>query len=78
MGGTGWLLGGMSATAIVFGMAPGRGGTVGQGFGGQGASGPGCPSGGGAPSFTGKWLLYDEKYVLSGKGAYNPKSPQTW
>ena len=29
-------------------------------------------------SLTGKWSQYNEKYVLSGKGTYNPKSPQTW
>ena len=25
-----------------------------------------------------KWALHDEKYVLAGKGAYQPKSPQLW
>ena len=27
---------------------------------------------------AGRWALYDEKFVLSGKGGYDPKSPQTW
>ena len=71
MGGIGLPLGGMNATAAVFGMAPGRGGTGGQGFGGQGGPGPGGQSGGGASGFTGKWSLYDEKCVLSGKETYN-------
>ena len=25
-----------------------------------------------------KWAMYDEKYVLAGKGAYEPKSPRFW
>ena len=25
-----------------------------------------------------RWALYDEKYVLSGKGLYDGKSPQVW
>ena len=28
--------------------------------------------------FGGRWSLYDEKYVLSGKGTYNGKAPQSW
>ena len=43
------------------------------------------PAQGGQPAWptdaarTGvKWALYDEKYVLAGKGAYQPKSPQLW
>ena len=27
---------------------------------------------------AGRWALYDEKLILSGKGGYDPKSPQTW
>ena len=25
-----------------------------------------------------RWALYDEKYVLSGNGVYDSKSPQVW
>ena len=71
----GWPLGGMRATATVFGMTPDRRGSGDGGFGGGGSGGP---SGGWVPSFNGKWSLYDEKYVLSGKGIYNPKAPQSW
>ena len=44
------------------------------GYGGVGPVG----SAGGVGGFGGKWLLYDEKYILSGKGMYDSKSPQTW
>ena len=27
---------------------------------------------------AGRWALYDKKFILSGKGGYDPKSPQTW
>ena len=40
------------------------------------------PTGGGPPSLgrpgDGRWSLYDEKFVLSGKGIFNAKAPQTW
>ena len=78
MGGTGWPLGGMNATAAVFGTTPDRGGAGGQGFGGQGGTGPGGQRGGGAAKPGGRWSLYDEQYVLSGKGVFNAKAPQTW
>ena len=26
----------------------------------------------------GRWALYDDKFILSGKGGFNAKSPQTW
>ena len=53
----GWPLGGMNATATVFGNTLDRGVTGDQGFGGQGGPGPGGQSGGGASSFTGKWSM---------------------
>ena len=65
----------MRATAAVFEMTLDRRGNGECGFGGGGSGGP---SGGGLPSFNSKWSLYDEKYVLSGKGIYNPKAPQSW
>ena len=73
----------MRATAAIFWMTPERRGNGDGGFGGGGSGGPSGgglrgPSGGGLGGFGGKWSLYDEKYVLSGKGAHNPKSPQTW
>ena len=40
------------------------------------------PTGGGSPSLSrpgdGRWSLYDEKFVLSGKGVFNAKAPQSW
>ena len=27
---------------------------------------------------AGRWAVYDEKIILSGKGGYDLKSPQTW
>ena len=77
----GWPVGGMPATTRVFGGTGGDGGFGGGGAGGPtggcgcGGAGPGGPSGG---SFGRRWSLYDEKYVLSGKGMYNSKVPQSW
>ena len=77
----GWPVGGMPAMMTVFGGTGGDGGFGGGGSGGPtggggfGGTGPGCPSGG---RFGGRWSLYDEKYVLSGKGTYNAKAPQSW
>ena len=72
----------MPATTRMFGGTGGDGGFGGGGSGspagggaGFGGTGPGGPSGGG---FGGRWSLYDEKYVLSRKGAYNAKPPQSW
>ena len=83
MGGRGWLVGGMHGTTPVhFGISsPERGGSgfsgVG-GFGGVGGTGFGGVGGSGFAPGGRNWQLYDEKYVLSGKGVYNPNSPQTW
>ena len=50
----------------------GPGGPNGSGGFGSGGSGPGGQNGG---VFGGRWSLHDEKYVLSGKGAYTAKAP---
>ena len=76
----GWPVGGMHATTRVYSDTGGDGGFGGSGPGGPtgsggfGGSGLGGPSGGG---FGGRWSLCDEKYVLSGKGAYNAKAPKS-
>ena len=83
MGGHGWPLGGMFGGQSQGQDGQGRGGDgaaqgafIGtpQRTGGFGGDGPGR----GASGFGGKWFLYDEKYVLSGKGNYDHKAPQQW
>ena len=80
MNGHGGPLGGTRATQPVhFGVGlPNRGGDSGGGFGGFGGPG-GSGVGVRGFGFGGRnWQLHDEKYVLSGKGVYNPISSQTW
>ena len=79
MGGHGWPLNGMKAAAR-YDLSPerpgGRADDVGYGGGGSGGVGA-VGSAGGVGGFGGKRFLDDEKYILSGKGADDPKSPQT-
>jgi hypothetical protein len=61
--------GGIPATARTFGGTEGDGGNGGGGHGGPTGGGPTGGGGlGGTGGFGGRWSLYDEKYVLSGKG----------
>ena len=81
MEGLGWPLGGMFG-----GQRQGQDGqSRGQDGAAQGAfiGTPQCAGefggdGGGRSGFGGKWYLYDEKYVLSGKGTFDHKAPQQW
>ena len=81
MGGFGWPLGGMFG-----GQRQGQDGqSRGQDGAAQGAyigtpqrAGELGGDGGGRSSFGGKWFLYDEKYLFSGKGTFDQKSPQQW
>ena len=72
----------MKAGATVFhdmsGVGGGIGGQTSGGlFGGSGGAGPTGQTGGGTANPGGRWSLYDEKFVLSGKGVFNAKAPQT-
>ena len=68
--------------AAQFGMSPARLDRREErngGFGVGGIGGLGGVGGAGGPGrLTGKWFLYDGELILSGKGAYDAKSPQLW
>ena len=78
----------MKATATVFHDMSGVGGQTfggqggtwqgGQTFRGHGGTVPAGQTGGNAANPGGRVSLYDEKFVLSGKGVFNAKAPQTW